>query len=313
LCRESLVVCNEGIFDTFLAIAIDNPQKRAANRKVWVALALFNDQLRLPLNNPEDAGERLGKSIRVQDAAVLYVEEFCSCVGEALATLYMHLGMRHILDIIRVHPIDISDLSQQYVEAALKQGKSDMQNFTNKRLRDERQDKGRNYQVMGKDRERVALKRTVPMPLTRNEKRYLGDGSKAAQQTVERAARRGQLISRSGAQLNKRLEKTQLELHKLVAHVQEQRALTLLGAPANLINPSSSTAEGSGALGGAAATEFEARRGGVAPRGRGRGRGTTALAPAPAAAAAAARGGGGAPRARGRGRGRARPASARDL
>jgi hypothetical protein len=46
--------------------SIDNPEKRAANRKVWVALALFNDQLRLPLNNLEDAGERLGKSIRVQ-------------------------------------------------------------------------------------------------------------------------------------------------------------------------------------------------------------------------------------------------------
>lgn len=307
------MICDPGVFDTFLAIAIDNPEKRAANRKVWVALAAFNDMLRAPLANPDDASERLAKSLRVEDAAVLYVEEFSGCVGEALATLYMHLGMRHIPDIIRDHNVDISDLSQQYVEHALKQGKSDMLNFTNKRLKDERQDKGRNYQVMGKDRERAKLKRVVPMPLSRNEKRQLGDGSKAAAQTVERAARRGQLISRSGVQLHKRLEKSQLQLHQLVAHVQEQRALTLLRPPpVNLLSASSNTAGGSGAL-GAGAAGAPAAAGPAAA-------GTTAAEGVAAVAAVVAAGGRGAGRGRGAGgsrgrggRGRGRPATARDI
>jgi hypothetical protein len=304
-----LVVCDAGVFDTFLAIAIDNPEKRAANRKVWVALAAFNDLLRAPLANPDDAGKRLAKSLRVEDAAVLYVEEFSGCVGEALATLYMHLGMRHIPDIIRDHNVNISNVSQQYVEHALKQGNSYMLNFTNKRLRDERQDKGRNYQVMGKDRERVKLKRVVPMPLTRNEKRQLGDGSAAAAQTVERAARRGQLISRSGAQLHKRLEKSQLQLHQLVAHVQEQRALTLLRPPpVSLLSASLNTAGGSGALGAGAAAAAPAPTGAAAG---------PAAAPATAPAVAAGRGAGrgrGAGGSRGRGaRGRGRPATARNI
>jgi hypothetical protein len=245
------------------------------------------------------------------------VEEFSGCVGEALATLYMHLGMRHIPDIIRDHNVDISDLSQQYVEHALKQGKSDMLNFTNKRLKDERQDKGRNYQVMGKDRERAKLKRVVPMPLSRNEKRQLGDGSKAAAQTVERAARRGQLISRSGVQLHKRLEKSQLQLHQLVAHVQEQRALTLLRLPqVNVLSASSNTAGGSGALGagaaGANAAAGPAAAGPAAAEGVAEG-----VAAVAAVAAAGERGAGrgrGAGGSRGRGgRGRGRPATARHI
>jgi hypothetical protein len=63
------VICDPGVFDTFLAIAIDNPEKRAANRKVWVALAAFNDMLRAPLANPDDASKRLAKSLKVEDAA----------------------------------------------------------------------------------------------------------------------------------------------------------------------------------------------------------------------------------------------------
>jgi hypothetical protein len=45
------------------------------------------------------------------------------------------------------------------------------------------------------------------MPVTRNERRYLGDGSKAAEQTIERAQRRGQLESRSKTQLESKLQK----------------------------------------------------------------------------------------------------------
>jgi hypothetical protein len=125
------------------------------------------------------------------------VDSYTAAVGSELITLYMHLGMGHLPEMILEHPIDISDLSQQFVEAALKEGKGDMHAFTNKRLRDETNDKGRNPQVMQKGRERDYLKRHEEAPLSRNEKRQLGDGSKATEQTIARAARRGQLISRS--------------------------------------------------------------------------------------------------------------------
>jgi hypothetical protein len=82
-----------------------------------------------------------------------------------------------------------------------------MQLFTNRRLKDERQEKGRNYQVMAKGEERIALRQKVHMPMSRNERRQLGDGSKAAEQTVERARRRGQLVSRSQLQIETKLAK----------------------------------------------------------------------------------------------------------
>jgi hypothetical protein len=138
--------------------------------------------------------------------------------------------------------VNIADLSQQYVEHALKQGKSDMINFTNKRLRDEEQELGRNYQVMAKDRERAKLKRTVPMPLTRNEKRQLRDGTKVAEQTVARARRRGQLTSRSGLQLGKRLAKSTPALQVIVQRIQAQRALTATPGSPNRLSPSAMAA-----------------------------------------------------------------------
>jgi hypothetical protein len=115
--------------------------------------------------------------------------------------------MEHIPQMVRDSPVDISDLSQQYVEHALKQGNSDMHNFINKRVRDETNDKSRNYQVMAKDRERVHLKRELPMPLNKNEKRQLGGGSKEVEKAVKRAVRKRDLASRSNAQIDKKLEK----------------------------------------------------------------------------------------------------------
>jgi hypothetical protein len=56
----------------------------------------------------------------------------------------MHHGMSHLPEMILELPIDISDLSQQFVEHALKEGKGDMHAFSNKRLRDEGNDKGIN-------------------------------------------------------------------------------------------------------------------------------------------------------------------------
>jgi hypothetical protein len=58
---------------------------------------------------------------------------------------------------------------------------------------------------MAKDRERVHLKRELPMPQSRNERRQLGDGSKEVDKAVERAGRKGLLISRSSAQIDKKL------------------------------------------------------------------------------------------------------------
>jgi hypothetical protein len=275
---------------------------------VWVALAALNAELLKPLNNPEDASERITKSIQVEDRAVSYVESFPAAVGEELCTLYMHHSMGHLPEMVLRFPVNIADLSQQYVEHALKQGKSDMVNFTNKSLRDEGQELGRNYQVMAKDRERAKLKRTVPMPLTKNEKRQLGDGTKVAEQTVATARRRGQLISRSGLQQEKRLAKSTPALQVIVHRIQAQRALTANPGLPSRLSPAAMAASDSGApatgVPPIAEEEGIARPAASAPAERGRGAG-------------AGRGrGAGAGRGRGRGcrgRVRTRPASARDF
>ncbi|GAQ86063.1 hypothetical protein KFL_002680090 [Klebsormidium nitens] len=205
--REARVLLHPTAYNAFLDIAITDDDKRADARAIWDNLAAAYSELLQPLNNPADKVERTAKSVVVQDKLVAYVESFSAHVGAGRATLYMHLAMDHVPDMVRRFPIDISDLSQQFVEHKLKQGKTDMQLFTNKRLVDERQQKGRNLQVMAKGRERLALEQSVSMPATRNERRYLGDGSKAAEQTIERAQRRGQLESRSKAQLETKLKK----------------------------------------------------------------------------------------------------------
>lgn len=182
------------VYTAFLEIAIDDDEKRAANAKVWAALAKLYDYLKTPLSNPRDQTQRDEKAEKAQDLAVDYVGNFSSAVGEELCTLYMHHGMCHIPDMIRHVPLNISDMSQQWFEALLKQGKTGAKLFSNKRLRDEKQDKGRNYQILGKERERVRMKRDVPMPLTRNERRHLAgyEGQKRiTAQTVDRAMRRG--------------------------------------------------------------------------------------------------------------------------
>jgi hypothetical protein len=88
---------------------------------------------------------------------VAYVESFSAHCGADKSTLYMHLGMVHVPDMVRRFSVNISDMSQQFVEHKLKEGKTDLQLFTNRRLVDEKQKKGRNLQVMAKGRERLAL------------------------------------------------------------------------------------------------------------------------------------------------------------
>lgn len=214
------------MFDTLLAIAIEESVKRANNRKVWEGLSDLNGDFLKPMANAEDAGKRLAKSTVVQDKAVTFVDSFADVWGRETATLYCHLSLDHIPRMVRDTPVDIADLSQQYVEHALKQGKQDMHNFSNLRLIDNTNKKSRNFQVMAKDRERVHLKREAAMPQTRNEKRQLDDGSKKVEKAVDRAGRKGLLISRSNIQIDKRLVKTQPARDALLAGVLEKRRLT---------------------------------------------------------------------------------------
>jgi hypothetical protein len=105
-----------------------------------------------------------------------------------------------------------------------------MQDFSNKQLRGEKMDLRRNQQVMAQERERVHLEQRVEMPLSRNVKRQLGDGSKEIETAVERAGRKGLLASRSQQQIDNQVAKGKRKLDELVAGVLEDR-LTLHSIP----------------------------------------------------------------------------------
>jgi hypothetical protein len=160
---------------------------------------------------------------------------------------------------VRDAEVDISDLSQQSVEHSLKASKGDMHNFSNMRLWDDKNDKGRNYQVMAKERERVHLKRKVAMPVSRNERRQLDNGSKEVEAAVDRARRKGLLVSRSVAQIDKKLEKGEVKRAQLVARVLEERELTLSANVSHTPdNPLEETGSGVDAGIGAAASDVPA-------------------------------------------------------
>jgi hypothetical protein len=144
-CREARQLCDPRMYDTLLHIAIQDPVKRDLNRGVWEGLSELNGEFLLPMQNAMDEVERLGKSKTVQDKAVQFVEKFTDVCGVECATLYCHHAMDHIPDQVRDAEVDISDLSQQSVEHSLKASKGDMHNFSNMRLRDETNDKGRNF------------------------------------------------------------------------------------------------------------------------------------------------------------------------
>jgi hypothetical protein len=222
-------MCHPRMFDTLLEIAIEDPEERGHNRLVWVGLSELNGEFMKPMLNAEDARERLVKSKVVQDKAVTFVDCFTDVCGRENATLYCHQAVKHLPDMVRDTPADISALSQQYVEHALKQGKTDMHNFNNKRLRDETNDLGRNYQNMAKDRERMHLKREVAMPLNRNEKRQLGDGSKEVEKAIERAERKGLLASKSNAQIEKKVQRDEPKMLEILDNFRTQRLLLTAG------------------------------------------------------------------------------------
>jgi hypothetical protein len=190
--------------------------------------------------------ERLGKRKTVQDKAVQFVEKFTNDCEVECATLYCHHAMDHIPDQVRDAEVGISDLLQQSVEHSLKASKGNMHNFSNMQLRDEMNDKGRNFQVMAKEWERVHLKRKVAMPVSRNERRQMGDGSKEVEAAVDRARRKGLLVSRSNAQIDKKLQKREAKRAELVAKVLAGRDLTLFANLSKTLDNPPAGAEGSG-------------------------------------------------------------------
>jgi hypothetical protein len=214
------------VYDTLLEIAIEDPEKRERNERVWRALSNLNGEIIKPMQNPQNPGERLAKSEVVQHLATAFTAAFTDVCGVENATLYCHMTLDHLPEMVRDTPVDLSEVSQQALEHALKQGKSDMRDFTNKRLRSENMGLGRNQQVMAKERERVHLEQEVAMPLSRNVKRQLGDGSKEVEKQVERAGRKGLLTSRSQMQIDKKVEKSRGVLEGLREEVREYR-LTL--------------------------------------------------------------------------------------
>jgi hypothetical protein len=236
--------------------------------------------------------------------------ELCGEVHRCVRSRVRHtlLSPRHgsRTDQVRDAEVDISDLSQQSVEHSLKSSKGDMHNFSNMRLRDDTNDKSRNYQVTAKEWERVHLKPKVAMPVSRNKKRQLGDGSKEVEAAVDRARRKGLLVSRSNAQIDKKLQKGEVKRAELIAKVMEDRAPTFSASASHTSNnPSAAAAEGAGAgseeptAAAAAAAEVPATgtSADLTATGRGAGRGVGR------GGAGSSRGGRG-----GRGRGAAAPA-----
>jgi hypothetical protein len=119
------VLLHPDAYNAFLDIAITDEGKRAEARKIWDGLARFYTELIKPLNNPEDRTERLAKSIIVQDNAVVFVESYTAQLEADMATLCMHQAMDHVPEMVLRSPPDILDMSQQYVEAKLKEGKTE--------------------------------------------------------------------------------------------------------------------------------------------------------------------------------------------
>jgi hypothetical protein len=207
--REAVTALDPRVYDQLLEIAIDEPEKRAQNRQVWSGLADVYSELQAPMEDPQNEEERGKKADLVQDLAVLFVGAFTGCFGEMMATLYCHHSMIHIPCMVRRLPMNISDLSQQGFEALMKQGKNDGA-LSNKRLRNETDDVGRNQQMLQTERERKQIKQNEPMPKSRNEKRMLGGAKemyREATARVDSAVRRGILPSVSKAQTDKRIAK----------------------------------------------------------------------------------------------------------
>lgn len=109
------------MYNTLLTIAIEEPEKRGRNEKVWAGLSTLNSELLKPMLNPEDPAERLAKSGVVQDKATAFVRAFTDVCGVETATLYCHQAVTHLPEMVRDTEVDMSEVSQQALEHALKQ------------------------------------------------------------------------------------------------------------------------------------------------------------------------------------------------
>jgi uncharacterized protein YbcC (UPF0753/DUF2309 family) len=121
------VLMHPDMSNTLLTIAIEEPEKRARNEKVWAGLSTLNSELLKPMLNPADATERLAKSEIVQEKATAFVEAFTNVSGVENATLYCHEVVTHLPEMVRDTEADMSEVSQQALEHALKQVRSSLQ------------------------------------------------------------------------------------------------------------------------------------------------------------------------------------------
>jgi hypothetical protein len=222
-CREALILLDERVYTKLCEAVINDPGKLALNLAVWAALQDFNKELRAPMQNPNDLAERRAKSVLVEDLAVAYVDAYTRAGFGDMCTLYMHQSMRHIPVMVLRLDINISDVSQQGLEHLLKAGKVDAQVFSNKRLRGDGQDMGRNKQTLGKERERKKMRVEVPMQKSRTERRMEENQEKVARQTVDRAEARGLLQSRTNYMIAQRVTKKDSELQVIMEAYQAKR------------------------------------------------------------------------------------------
>jgi hypothetical protein len=109
------------MYNTLLTIAIEDPEKRASNGPVWAGLSTFNAELLKPMLNPQNEEERAAKSEVVQEKAKGFLTAFTDVRGVENATLYCHLAVKHIPEMVLNTPVDLSEVSQQALEHALKQ------------------------------------------------------------------------------------------------------------------------------------------------------------------------------------------------
>jgi hypothetical protein len=99
-CREARVMMHPDMYNTLLAIAIQEPEKRERNRKVWAGLSDLNAELLKLMLNPQNAAKRVEKSVVVKEKVVGFVTAFIDVCGVENATLYCHTTMDHLPEIV---------------------------------------------------------------------------------------------------------------------------------------------------------------------------------------------------------------------
>jgi hypothetical protein len=105
------VLMHPDMYNTLLTIAIEDPEKRARNGKVWTELSSLNLELLKPILNLADATERLAKSEVVQDKATAFVAAFTDVCEVENATLFCHKTVTHLPEMVQDTEVDMSEVS----------------------------------------------------------------------------------------------------------------------------------------------------------------------------------------------------------